>query len=186
MLIPRKTPTLMSITSQDKTTVIFGRRSIRVYSPGRITEVQITSLLEAAMAAPSAMSKDPWRFIVVENQNTLAALPTHLPGGSMLSTAAAAIVVLGDLDAAFERNISYLLQDCSAAIENLLICAHGLGLGACWVGVHPNEKGILGLKQLFGLPDSMVPIAVVALGIPGEDPGPRTRFNAAHVRREKW
>jgi nitroreductase len=176
----------MNMLSQDKTAVIFGRRSIRVYSPGKITEAQITQMLEAAMAAPSAMSKDPWRFIVIEDQKTLAMLPSLLPGGSMLSTAAAAIVVLGDLDAAFERNISYLLQDCSASIENLLICAHGIGLGACWVGVHPNEKAILALKQLFGLPNLVVPIAVVALGIPGEDPGSRTRFTAAHVHREKW
>jgi len=176
----------MNTISQDKTAIIFGRRSIRVYSPGKVTEAQITRMLEAAMAAPSAMSKDPWRFIVIEEPKTLEILPQHLPGGSMLKTAAAAIVVCGDLDAAFERNISYLLQDCSAAIENLLICAHGLSLGACWVGVHPDEKSIQSLKQLFSLPNSVVPIAVIALGVPGEDPGSRTRYKASLVHREKW
>jgi nitroreductase len=177
---------LMSTTPQDQTAIIFGRRSIRVYSPGRITQPQITQMLEAAMAAPSAMSKDPWRFIVVEGAETLAKLPKLLPGGAMLSTAAAAIVVCGDQEAAFDRHVSYMLQDCSAAIENLLICAHGLGLGACWVGVHPDEKAIQGLKLLFELPTTVVPIAVVSLGIPGEEPGPRTRYNAGFVHREKW
>jgi nitroreductase len=176
----------MSTTPEDKIGIIFERRSIRVYSPGRIAEPQIKRMLEAAMAAPSAMSRDPWRFVVVENPETLAKLPKLLPGGAMLSTAAAAIVVCGDLETAFDRNVSYMLQDCSAAIENLLICAHGLGLGACWVGVHPDEKAIQGVKQLFELPVAVIPIAVISLGLPGEDPGPRTRYNGEFVHREKW
>jgi nitroreductase len=177
---------IMSTKPQDNTAVIFGRRSIRVYSPGSITEAQVRQMLEAAMAAPSAMTKDPWRFIVIENSETLNQLTKFLPGGGMLSTAAAAIAVCGDLDATFNRSESYMLQDCSAAIENLLICAHGLGLGGCWVGVHPDDKAIQGLKQLLGLPIPVVPIAVISLGLPGEEPGPRTRYNAEYVHREKW
>jgi len=183
---PGTSEEIMSATPHDSTAVIFGRRSIRVYSPGSITELQIKQMLEAAMAAPSAMTKDPWRFIVIENPETLSRLTKFLPGGGMLSTAAAAIAVCGDLDAAFNRSESYLLQDCSAAIENLLICAHGLGLGGCWVGVHPDHTAIQGLKQLFGLPLPIVPIAVISLGLPGEEPGPRTRYNSEFVHREKW
>ena len=92
----------------------------------------------------------------------------------MLSTAAMAIVACGDLDAAFERNISYLLQDCSAAIENLLLAAHAQGLGACWVGVHPGEPLIKRVRELLALPASVVPVAAVSLGQPGEQP-PRAR-----------
>jgi nitroreductase len=104
----------------------------------------------------------------------------------MLATASLGIVVCGDLDAAFERQLSFLLQDCSAAIENLLLAAHALGLGACWVGVHPSESGIRRLKGLFGLPSPVLPLSVVSLGLPGEDPGPRTRFNRDYVHLEKW
>src|SRR5262249_12298003 len=102
------------------------------------------------------------------------------------ATATLAIVVCGDLEAAFERHLSFLLQDCSAAIENLLLAAHSLGLGACWVGVHPNEPAIRRLKSLFELPSPVLPIAVLSLGMPGEEPGPRTRFNPTFVHREKW
>ncbi len=119
--------------------LILGRRSIRVYSPGEVSEPAVTRLLEAAMAAPSAMTKDPWRFVTVRDKQTLSKLAALHPGAAMLSSAAMAIVVCGDLDAAFERQISYLLQDCSAAIENLLLAAHAQGLGACWVGIHPGE-----------------------------------------------
>jgi nitroreductase len=165
---------------------VFGRRSIRVYSLGAVAEQTVTQLLEAAMAAPSAMGKDPWRFVVVRDKQMLSALAGLHPGAAMLSSAAVAIVACGDLDAAFGRHLSYMLQDCSAAIENLLLAAHALGLGGCWVGVHPDEGGIKRVKELLALPGPIIPIAVIALGQPGEQPGPRTRYNPDYVRREKW
>jgi nitroreductase len=176
----------MSTTTNEHLDFIRGRRSIRVYSPGDVSEAAVTQILEAAMAAPSAMTKDPWRFVVVRDRQMLSKLATLHPGAAMLSAAAMAIVVCGDLDAAFERQISYLLQDCSAAIENLLLAAHAQGLGACWVGIHPGETLIKRVGELLALPASIVPVAVVSLGQPGEQPAPRTRFNAAYVHREKW
>jgi nitroreductase len=169
-----------------KLNFIFGRRSVRIYSPGEVSQEAVTSLLHAAMAAPSAMTKDPWRFIIVRNQAMLPKLAAALPGGKMLPTASMAIVVCGDLDAAFDRQLSYLLQDCSAAIENLLLCAHALGLGACWVGVHPSEDSIRQLRGLFSLPAPIIPIAVISLGHPGEKLEPRTRYNADYVHSETW
>jgi nitroreductase len=172
--------------STDTLSYIFGRRSIRVYSPGDVGEPAVAKLLEAAMAAPSAMTKDPWRFVTVRNPQTLAQMTAALPGGKMLATAALAIVVCGDQDAALDRQLSYLLQDCSAAIENLLLAAHGLGLGACWVGVHPSEDAMRRLRQMLALPAHFVPVAAIAVGQPGEAPEARTRYNASYVRAEKW
>ena len=176
----------MSTTTSEQLDLIFGRRSIRVYSPGELSEAAVTQLLEAAMAAPSAMTKDPWRFVVVRDKQTLSKLATLHPGAAMLSAAAMAIVVCGDLDVAFERQISYLLQDCSAAIENLLLAAHAQRLGACWVGIHPGEALIKRVRELLSLPASVVPVAAISLGQPGEQPPPRTRFNPDYVHREKW
>ena len=104
----------------------------------------------------------------------------------MLSAAAMAIVVCGDQDAAFERQVSYLLQDCSAATENLLLAAHALGLGACWVGIHPGEPLIKRVKELLSLPATFVAVAVVSLGHSGEVQEARTRYSAESVRMEKW
>jgi nitroreductase len=165
---------------------IFGRRSIRVYSPGEVSDAAVTRLLEAAMAAPSAMTKDPWRFVTVRDRQTLPKLAALHPGAAMLSAAAMAIVVCGDLDVAFDRQLSYLLQDCSAATENLLLAANAQGLGACWVGIHPGEPLVKRVRELLSLPTSVVPMAVVSLGQPGEQPPPRTRFNADYVHRERW
>jgi nitroreductase len=165
---------------------IFGRRSVRVYSPGVVTGETATKLLEAAMAAPSAMTKDPWRFVIIREPQTLSELTAALPGGKMLATAALAIVVCGDLDAALDRQLSYLLQDCSAATENLLLAAHALGLGACWVGVHPGEDAVRQVKQMLSLPAAIIPMAVIALGHPGEQPEARTRYRSEYVHAEKW
>ena len=176
----------MSTTTSTQLDLIFGRRSIRVYSPGEVSEPAATRLLEAAMAAPSAMTKDPWRFVVVRDKQSLSNLATLHPGAAMLSAAAMAIVVCGDLDAAFERQISYLLQDCSAAIQNLLLAAHAQGLGACWVGIHPGEPLIKRVRELLSLPTSVIPVAAISLGQPGEQPPSRTPYNADYVHREKY
>ena len=176
----------MSTKAQHDLGLIFSRRSIRVYSPGEVSKDTVTRLLEAAMAAPSAMTKDPWRFVVVREKHSLGHLSAALPGGKMLVTAALGIVVCGDLENAFESNISYLLQDCSAATENLLIAANALGLGACWVGVHPSEESMRKVRGLLSLPAQVIPVAVISLGQPGEQPPARTRFNPHFVHSEKW
>ena len=176
----------MSMSINTQSDFILARRSIRVYSPGEVSEAVVTKLLEAAMAAPSAMTKDPWRFITVRDKQMLSKLAALHPGAAMLSSAAMAIVVCGDLDAAFERQISYLLQDCSAAIENLLLAAHAQGLGACWVGIHPGEPLIKRVRECLALPASVIPVAAISLGLPGEQPAPRTRYNPDYIRREKW
>jgi len=174
-----------SIDTQ-KLNLLFARRSVRVYSPGEVSNQLVNVLLETAMAAPSAMTKDPWRFIVIRDPNTLRTLAEALPGGKMLAAAALAILVCGDQDQAFEQELSFLLQDCSAATQNLLLAAHGLGLGACWVGVHPSQDAVQRLKRLFNLPAQLVPVAVVSLGWPGEELPARSRFKADYVREEKW
>jgi nitroreductase len=170
----------------DKLGFIFGRRSIRLYSSAAVSEALVQQLLEAAMAAPSAVAKDPWRFVVIRNRSTLSEISAALPNGQMLAGAALGIAVCGDLQAAHDQQLSYLLQDCSAAIENLLLCAHILGLGACWLGIHPREQRVNTMKQILSLPPSVIPVACIAIGYPAEAKEPRTRFNRHYVHFEKW
>lgn len=104
----------------------------------------------------------------------------------MLDSAALAIAVCGDLNAAHDGQLSYLLQDCAAAVENLLLCAHVLGLGSCWLGVHPREPRMRSLKEILSLPGSVIPVACIAIGHPAETKEPRTRFNPDYVHRDAW
>jgi nitroreductase len=174
------------MTTEKQMELILGRRSVRVFAPGEIENSVLEMILEGAMAAPSAMTRDPWRFVTVRQADTLKQLASACPGGSMLPSAGLAIVVCGDQQAAFEQKIGYLIQDCSASIENLLLSAHALGLGSCWVGVYPEEASMRKVRDAVNLPASVVPVAVIALGYPGEQLPPRTRFNAGYVHAEKW
>lgn len=169
-----------------KLATLFERRSIRVYRDGAVDESVVRDLLEAAMAAPSAAAKDPWNFIVVRDREMLARLAGGLPNGSMLSTAAFGLIVCGDLQRAHDRQLSYLLQDCSAAIENVLLAASMLGLGACWLGVHPREDRVAHLRSLLGIPEHVIPVSAIAIGWPGESKDARTRFREDLVHQERW
>jgi len=176
----------MNTKVQANLNFIFGRRSIREYSSTQVTDEVVQTLLEAAMAAPSAVAKDPWRFVVVRNRQKLAQITAALPNGQMLATAGLGIAVCGDLDAAHDRQLSYLLQDCSAAIENLLLCAHVLGLGTCWLGVHPREERVQRIREILGLPAAVIPVACISVGYPAESKELRTRFNPEYVHLDKW
>ncbi len=79
-----------------------------------------------------------------------------------------------------------MLQDCSAAIENLLLAVHMLGLGAVWLGVHPREERMKYMKKLFSLPKNIIPISCIAVGYPDEKKESRTRFNKDYVHYDKW
>lgn len=171
---------------EDLLQFIFGRRSIRSFKGGEVDEATVTKLVEAAMAAPSAVAKDPWRFVIIRSPETLTTLAGILSNGEMLKSASLCVAVCADLDAAHDRQLSYALQDCSAAIENLLLAVHAFGLGACWLGVHPREERSKRVREILALPAPVIPVACVAIGYPGEVKEPRTRFNSAYVHHEKW
>lgn len=162
------------------------RRSVRQFKKLPVTDEQITCILEAAMAAPSAVAKDPWRFIVMKKPENLKEVASFLPNGSFLADAGVGIIVCGDIDAAHSNSLSYMLQDCSAAIENMLLAISAIGLGACWLGVHPREDRIENIKKFCKLPENIIPVAAIAIGVPDASPAPRTRYNEDYVKQEKW
>ncbi|HLA84652.1 MAG TPA: nitroreductase family protein [Thermoguttaceae bacterium] len=169
-----------------KLNFIFSRRSVRAFQAGDVDDGVVRDLLEAAMAAPSAVARDPWDFVVVRERGTLAKIAEALPNGKMLVGAPLGIVVCGDLRRAHDRQLSYLLQDCSAAIENLLLAASTLGLGACWLGIHPRENRIGAVRAVLNIPEAVLPIAAIALGRPAETPAARTRYREGAVHWEVW
>ena len=179
-------PLSMSPALNPHLSFLFGRRSVRAYQQKPVSDDMVADLLSAAMAAPSACGKDPWRFVVARQKPTLQALATALPNGSMSAGAPLGIVVGGDLDAAHANELSYLLQDCAAAIENLLLAAPALGLGACWLGIHPRPPRIEAVSKILGLPANIVPVSGIAIGWPAEEKVARTRFDAKYVHKETW
>jgi len=163
---------------------ILTRRSIRQYTNQKISDELVKKLLEAAMQAPSARNYQPWQFVVVDDRVTLNQIPAFHPYAEMMEQAALAILICGDLK--LEKMVEYIVQDCSAATQNLLLAAHAMGLGAVWLGVYPRERRSSGLKNLLNIPDHIVPVSLVALGYPTESKQPEYRFNEKRVHFNYW
>jgi nitroreductase len=166
---------------KDLIQTIFSRRSVRKYTNEPVGEADIKTLLEAAMAAPSASNNKPWHFVVVTERETLDALAEAHPYGKMLAQATLCIAVCGDPDLS-----RYWEQDCSAATENLLLAATALGLGAVWLGVHPRDDRIGFTRQILDIPESIVPLNLISIGHPAEDKEPRTQYDETRVHRRRW
>ncbi len=159
---------------------IFSRRSIRRFTPEVVRDEQIQLLLEAAMAALSALNLKPWHFVVVNDPEKLSKLRSALPFGKI--DAPLAISVCGNL-ALLKRAVieRYWVQDCSAATENLLLAANALGLGAVWCGVHPIKMIESAVRSALNLPSQVIPLNVIFIGHPAEEKPARTQFEKEKV-----
>ncbi len=142
------------------------------------------ALLEAAMAAPSAGNEQPWHFITIRERATLDAITEFHRYAQMLKCAPLAILVCGD--PGLEKHRVYWEQDCSAAVENILVMAQSRGLGAVWLGVHPETDREEACRKLLGIPEELVPFAIVSVGHPGETKPPANRYDEARVHCERW
>ena len=166
---------------------IFKRRSIRKYKDEKIPLELVNDILKAGMAAPSAVNKKPYEIIVIDKNSLLKQVSEYLPNGGFLRNAPLGIIVCGDIKKAHGESLSYMLQDCTAVIENILLAVTTLDLGACWLGVHPMEDRINGIKEIFNLPENIIPVSAIAVGYPdGSIPEPRTQFDSEKVHINKW
>jgi nitroreductase len=165
---------------------ILSRRSIRRYTPDLLPEEAIRRVLEAGMAAPSAGDERPWHFVVITGKEMLAAIPGFHSHARFVSNAAAAILVCADLALSKYPPADWWVQDCSAATQNILLAAHATGLGAVWLGVHPEKVRIDGFRALCRLPDSIVPFSLVSLGFPAVRKEREYRFDPSRVHRGRW
>lgn len=161
---------------------IFARRSIRKYQNKALEAEKLTKILEAAMAAPTARNKQPWRFITVQSEEGKNRIMAAHPYSLMLKTAPCAVIVCADKAEATD----FFQQDCAAAIQNMLLSATDLGLGSVWLGVYPNEERTNGICKAFNLPENIIPVGIVVLGYADETKGRENRFDAAKIHKENW
>jgi nitroreductase len=163
---------------------LLNRRSIRKYKDQKISKDDLNSILKAAMYAPTAMNLQAWQFILIDDKNILIETIKSIPYAEMLKQSAAAILVCGD--SAVEKNESWLIQNCSAAIQNILLSAHGLGIGSCWIAIHGMDDVYKNIKDQFGLPENIVPVSLISLGYPDETVITEERFNEEKIHYNKW
>jgi nitroreductase len=169
----------------DALEIIYKRRSIRAFEPRPVARELLVELLRAAMAAPSAVNRQPWEFVVVTQAERLQQLQDRLPYGRY--PAPAAIVICGRPDRAQnEVDGNFWVQDCSAASENLLIAAAGLGLGGVWTAIYPKQELIRQVNQVLGIPSFVIPLNAILLGWPAEEKPARTQYREELVHWEQY
>jgi nitroreductase len=165
---------------------IFNRKSVRSFTSEPVSEEHVEAMLKAAMAAPTAVNYQPWRFVVVTDRAQLDAMAEMLPYAKMLKQAPLAIVVCGETIWFEGRENPYWQQDCSAATENLLLAAEALGLGAVWTGVYPNMQLAEPLSEFLGLPETVQPLCAIPIGHHDGTAKPRDKWKPENVHYGRW
>lgn len=177
--------------------VIMTRTSIRNFTGDPVSQEQLETILRAGMAAPSAINIQPWRFVVLTDKERIAELFGDGFRAQMFTSAGAVIVVCGqttfmrkpwgqpDAPEELSDNI-FWFEDCSAAAQNILLAAHALGLGAVWTAGYPAMDRIAPLAQALGLPSDVLPLCVIPIGVPAENPDPKDKWKPENIHWEKW
>ncbi len=163
---------------------VYRRKSIRKYKTEPVPEHKVKSLFIAAMSAPSAGNERPWHFILVREKELLEKLSGTSPYAKPVGGAPGCIVVCGDLS--LEVHKGFWVQDCSAATQNILIAAEENQLGAVWIGVYPLEERIRHIREIFGLPKTIIPFALVPFGFPDENREAQKRFDESRIHYDQW
>lgn len=160
---------------------IKSRRSVRKFLPVPVEFEKLGRILDAGRLAPSAGNVQNWKFIVVTEDAKKRAVVDACAEQFWIETAPFLIVVCGDPIKGErlygDKGMSYTIQNCAAAIENMLLTAHDEGLGACWVGAFDEVK----LRAALSIPDSAVPQAILPIGYPAEKPSEPSHLTIENV-----
>ena len=151
---------------------ILERTSIRSYLDKSVEEEKIEKLLRAGMAAPTSKNKQPWHFVVVTDKSLL----------QKLAKAPLGIVVCGNMTKALDGDArDFWIQDCSAASENILLAATGMGLGAVWTGAYPAKERYTAVSEVLGLPETLIPLNTIVIGYPDGDVTPKDKWKESNI-----
>lgn len=161
---------------------IFERKSVRSFDVEReVPDEELELLVKAGMAAPSAMNLQPWQFFVSTDKQQMEQLAGRLPYANMLESAAAVIAVLGS-----PAISAFWYLDCSAAVQNVLLAAETMELGAVWVASYPDENRISAIQEVLGIPEPWTPLALIPIGYPAGEHLPKDKWDPAKVHYNKW
>lgn len=178
------------VVEQDPGEVVYNnimtRSSVRSYTNQPVDKQIVEKLLRAGMSAPTAGNRQPWELLVIDERGVLDSIPTIIKAARMAEKSQLAIVVLGSPSKALMPE--YWVQDCSAVTENILLAAHGFGLGAVWCGAYPeNGSGrVAAMGKLLDLPEGTHALSVIVIGHPNKEPVIKDKWKTDKVHYNKY
>jgi len=165
--------------------VVKSRRSIRRYRSGIFAEEKLAKILESCNLAPSAGNLQAYRIIVVREPDRKKAVAEAAFGQSFIVDAGALIAFVADFRLAEarygERASLYAVQDATIACTVAHLTVTDLGLGACWIGAFDDAR----MAEALEVPAPSRPVAVLAVGVPDQEPSARPRRDLGELVREE-
>ena len=159
---------------------IYKRRSVRKFQDTQVDDNIIKSLLEDAMAAPSACNKQPWEFYVIKDKEKQDQIKKKIMFCNYNSPLI--IVVCGNKKKTLTNDENdYWIQDASAAIQNILLSSLSFGLGTCWCGLHPIKRRSERVQKILELPDYIIPLGAIHIGYSLKEIDGRTQYDESKV-----
>ena len=159
--------------------LMLARRSVRKYTGEAVPDEKYDKILKAGLCAPTSKNKKPWEFVLVRDKDKLAKLSAaKVMYGTFIKDADGAIVIVGD-----EGESDVWFEDCSLSAMNMMLMAHSLGVGSCFIQMgkgRPNAEGIdsdIVIRELLEIPEKYGVLCVLALGVPAKESRPHTEEN---------
>ena len=173
-------------TSNDLFSVIHSRKSVRQFTGASVSKEHLDKIIRAGMAAPTAVNKQPWSFVVVTDRKKLDALAAGLTNAGGLDKAGAVIIVCTEPEKANLKSKDFAIIDATLASENILLAIEGMGLGGRWTAAYPYEDKMKHVRTVLGIPGDVIPLNVILVGVPTGVDKPKDKYKKERIHWEKW
>jgi nitroreductase len=171
---------------KDTFSVIHSRKSVRSFTGAAVSSENLDKIIRAGMAAPTAVNKQPWSFVVVTDKKKIDALATGLPTARGIDKAGAVIIVCTEPEKAHLQSKDFAIIDASLASENILLATEALGLGGHWTASYPYEDNMKHVRFVLGIPSSVIPLNVILVGVPTGENKPKDKYQKDKIHWGKW
>jgi nitroreductase len=160
--------------------LVISRRSIRRYEERIVPKSLLDKVLEAGRVAPSAKNIQPWHFIVITKEEVRKQFSKWRYSSFFTESP---VIIVGCADHSNKKVSKWSTIDVTIALQNMVIAAHALGLGTCWIGCFEEPEA----SQTLGVPNNYKIVAMLSLGYPTSiSQGPRKKTLDEIVSYEKW
>ena len=172
--------------AKDTLAVIHSRKSVISFTGAAVSTQDLDTIIRAGMAAPTAVNKQPWSFVVVTDRKKLDALAAGLPNARGIKKAGAVIIVCTEPEKANLQSKDFAIIDASLASENILLATEALGLGGHWTASYPYEDKMKHVRTVLGIPDAVIPLNVILVGVPTGEDKPKEKYKKEKIHWGQW
>lgn len=171
---------------KDTFSVIHSRKSVKSFTGATVSTENLDKIIRAGMAAPTAVNKQPWSFVVVTDRKKLDALAAGLPNARGIDKAGAVIIVCAEPEKANLQSKDFAIIDASLASENILLATEAMGLGGHWTASYPYEDKMKHVRTVLGIPTNVIPLNVILVGVPTGEDKPKDKYQKDKIHWGKW